>query len=97
MMNLAPNLAALVACAVILARAEPALNCLGCRARLVTRVALYLLLCSASALVLHIVQGGTVGVATAAMAAGVAALIACKRRLRVLVPHGNSLHHPRHR
>ncbi len=79
-------LLALVACALILWRVEPALNRMACGTRFSVRVALYLVAVGASGQALRILLGHVPDWPTVLLLAGVAALLLCERRLRVLVP-----------
>jgi len=84
--ELLPSALSLVACIVILRRVEPALNRMSCNTLLTVRLALFLLLVGASVQILDILLGNPPAWPAVVLAAGVAVLMLCERRLRVLIP-----------
>lgn len=75
-----------LACAIILLRAEPALNAMTPATPLVVRMALWLLCCGALAQLLSIVMGEVPRWPTVVLELGTGVLLYCERRMRVLVP-----------
>lgn len=89
MIDAALQIATALAAAVVLARAEPALNRMTARTPQLVRIALVLLVAGAAAKLGAILLLGAVPSAPEALtAAGLALLLLCERRLRVLVPPG---------
>lgn len=86
MIDAALQLAAAGASAVILWRAEPALNRMRPGTHLMIRVALYLLVIGAVAQLGGVVLGQVPSLATVIVLAGVAVLMVFERRLRELLP-----------
>ena len=89
MIDAACQLVACAACAVIAWRTEPALNRMGRCTHILVRFAMHLLLMSAVAQIGAIVLFGQVpGLPAVIMLLGIALLLLCERRVRVLVPLG---------
>lgn len=76
----------LVAAFVIIVRAEPALNRMSRCTPFMVRAAFHLLALGAAAEIVCIVVGDVPSWPTAIVTAGIAALLICERRLRVLCP-----------
>lgn len=74
------------ACAVILWRAEPALNRMTADTPAPVRVSMWLLTVGAAAQLLALALGAVPQWPTVLLELGVACLLYCERRLRVLVP-----------
>lgn len=77
---------ALLLAGVMLWRAEPALNRMSRCTPFLVRLAFLLIAVGALALGLSVLSGRVPDVQTVLIAAGVAALLVCERRLRVLLP-----------
>ena len=80
------SIASAAACAVILWRAEPALNRMTRATPGPVRVAMWLLTVGAAAQLLAITMGTAPQWPTVLLELGVACLLYCERRLRVLIP-----------
>lgn len=80
------SLASAAACAVILLRAEPALNRMSPATSTTVRVAMWLLTVGAAAQLLAITMGTIPQWPTVLLELGVACLLYCERRLRVIIP-----------
>lgn len=80
------TLLSIAACAVILWRAEPALNRMSRATPILIRLAMWLLVVSACAQFVTLLMGQAPDVPAVLLQAGVAALLLCERRLRILVP-----------
>lgn len=86
-MTITLQIVCFVASILILWRAEPALNRMTCRTHLVLRLAVHLLCVGAVAQIGRIFLFAYVPTATETiMTLGIALLLMCERRLRVLVP-----------
>lgn len=78
---------ALIACAIIVARAEPALNRMGKSTPILIRLSIHLLAVGALSEIGCILFSGEVpNWPTVIISIGIAALLVCERRLRVLCP-----------
>ena len=75
-----------MAALVIIVRAEPALNRMSRGTPLMVRGAFHLLALGAAAEIVFIMSGDVPSWPTAIVTLGVAALLVCERRLRVLCP-----------
>lgn len=75
-----------VAAVVIVLRAEPALNRMNRSTPILVRLAFYLLTLGAVAEILFVLAGRVPTWPTAIMLAGIAAMLFCERRLRLLYP-----------
>lgn len=75
-----------MAALVIIVRAEPALNRMSRYTPFVVRMAFHLLALGAVAEIVFVVSGEVPSWPTAIVTLGVAALLVCERRLRVLCP-----------
>lgn len=75
-----------IASVVVLVRAEPALNRMNRGTPILVRLAFMLLTLGAVANILFVLAGRTPSWSTAIMLAGIAALLFCERRLRLLYP-----------
>lgn len=84
MADLVMQILALLACGVIILRSEPALNRMSRSTHGSVRFAMYLALVGAVARVEWIRQGNVPDAITVIMLIGMAFLIVCERRLRVL-------------
>lgn len=82
------------ACAIIIWRAEPALNRMSPATPLPVRMAMWLLLVGAAAQLLAITLGATTPWPTVVLELGVASLLYCERRLHLLIPRSRP---PQHR
>lgn len=80
------SLASAAACAVILWRAEPALNRMSPATSTTVRVAMWLLTVGAAAQLLALAAGTAPQWPTVVLELGVACLLYCERRLRVIIP-----------
>lgn len=76
----------LVAAAVIVVRAEPALNRMSKTTPFLVRVSFHLLTLGAVAEIVFVLTGGTPAWQSAITTAGIAALLFCERRMRILFP-----------
>lgn len=72
--------------AVIVFRAEPALNRMSRATPFMVRVAFHLLALGAAAEIVFVLFGDVPGWPSAIVTAGVAALLICERRMRLLCP-----------
>lgn len=86
MITLLLSVASAAACTVILWRAEPALNRMGPATPASARVAMWLITVGAAAQLVALVMGHAPQGPTVVLELGVACLLYCARRLRVLVP-----------
>lgn len=82
-----PQVAGLVFSAIILVRAEPAIDRMSRCTPPMVRAAFLLIAGGALAMLLLILGGMVPSFAAVMMAAGVAGLLLCERRMRVLLPH----------
>lgn len=80
----------LLAAVVIIVRAEPALNRMNRCTPFMVRAAFHLLTLGAAAEIVCVVAGDVPNWPTAIVAVGIAALLICERRLRVLCPQPRS-------
>lgn len=80
------NLAGLFIAALILWRAEPALNRMSDETHWMVRYALLLMATGALALLLYILAGDTPSPIALILAAGIALMLICERRMRYLLP-----------
>lgn len=80
------QIAVIVAAVMIVVRAEPALNRMSRDTPFVVRVAFHLLALGAVAEIVFIVAGDVPSWPMAIVTLGVAALLVCERRLRLLCP-----------
>ena len=80
----------LLAAGVIVVRAEPALNRMSRETTFLVRVAFHLLAVGSAAQIVFVVVGDTPSWPTAILLVGVAGLLACEKRLRILTPRGKS-------
>lgn len=85
-MNTALNLLGIVIAALILWRAEPALNRMSGATHWMVRYALLLMAAGALGLLLYILAGVTPSPVTLILAAGIALMLICERRMRYLLP-----------
>lgn len=92
-MNTTLNLIGIVIAALILWRAEPALNRMSAETHWMVRYALLLMSAGAMGLLLYIFAGETPSPVTLILAAGIALMLICERRMRYLLPP----HHRRNR
>lgn len=76
-------------CIVILARTEPALNRMGKEAPGLIRAAFVMLASASVAGILAILTGHAPGLETLLLAAGIALLLMCDRRIRILTKNRN--------
>ena len=76
----------LLAAVIIIVRAEPALNRMSGCTPFMVRAAFHLLTLGAAAEIVCILMGDIPSWPTAIVTAGVAALLICERRMRVLCP-----------
>lgn len=86
MITLTLSVASAAACAVILWRAEPALNRMTPGTHAVVRIAMWLITVGAAAQLVGIVTGVAPQWPTVVLEIGIACLLSCERRLRVLIP-----------
>lgn len=85
MIALSLQAVSVVACAVILVRAEPAINLMGKHTPTLLRVAMHFLTVGAAGMVGSIAVFGLVpDIATTILLIGIAALLICERRVRAL-------------
>lgn len=84
------KLVVLMASAVVLVRSEPALNRMSRETTFLVRVAFHLLAVGSAAQIVFVVVGDTPSWPTAILLVGVAGLLACEKRLRILTPRGKS-------
>lgn len=77
---------ALLACAIILWRAEPALARMTPSTPFTVRVAMWLLVVGSAAQLLALAMGISPQAPTVVLELGIACLLYCERRLRVLIP-----------
>lgn len=80
--------------AIILWRAEPALNRMSPATPFVVRLAVWLLVVAACAQLVTLITGRLPDWPAVLLQLGVAALLMCERRLRVLVPRQRPPHRP---
>lgn len=83
-MNILAQILGFVLCAAILARVEPAINRMGRDTPRLVRLAFALLAVGAAAGILAIATGAVPEWHVLILAAGIAALLLCERRLRIL-------------
>ena len=84
-LDLAAQAFGIILCLIILIRAEPALNCMGRESPpMIVRLAFALLATGAVAGIIGILAGHVPDSSFLILAAGTAALILCKRRIRLL-------------
>jgi hypothetical protein len=76
----------LVAASVIVVRAEPALNRMSKTTPLLVRLSFHLLTLGAIAEIVFVLAGGIPAWQSAITTAGIAALLLCERRMRILFP-----------
>lgn len=94
MIDAALQIASALSAFVVLLRAEPALGRMSGATHPVVRISLWLLVVGAAARLGSIVLYGTVPTAYEVItAAGVALLLLCERRIRILVPPGRPRAH----
>jgi hypothetical protein len=86
------SLASAAACAVILWRAEPALNRMSATTPNTVRLALWLITVGAAAQLVALGMGSAPQWPTVVLELGVACLLYCERRLRVLIPSPRQPH-----
>lgn len=86
MITLTLSVASAAACAVILWRAEPALNRMTPGTHAVVRIAMWLITVGAAAQLVGIVTGIAPQWQNVVLEIGIACLLSCERRLRVLIP-----------
>lgn len=86
MIQLLLSIASALACTMILWRAEPALNCMTPGTHFTVRLAMWLLVVGAAAQLLALAMGAVPQWPTVVLELGVACLLYCERRLRVLIP-----------
>lgn len=89
------TLLALLACIIILWRAEPALARMTPATPFTIRLAMWLLVVGAAAQLLALAMGITPQWPTVVLELGVACLLYCERRLRVLIPRSRHPRRPR--
>lgn len=80
----------LLASVIVLARSEPALNRMDRDTSLIVRVAFHLLAVGAAAQIVFLVLGDLPSWPTAIVLVGVAGLLICEKRLRILAPKGSA-------
>jgi len=87
MIDMALQIASAAAAGVIVYRAEPALNRMSRQTHIMIRVSIFLLVIGAVAQIGSIVLAGHVpDAAEALLLTGIAVLLSCERRMRVLIP-----------
>lgn len=86
LLTLLPSIASALACVIILWRAEPALNRMTTGTHFTVRLAMWLLVVGAAAQLLALAMGTVPQWPTVVLELGVACLLYCERRLRVLIP-----------
>jgi len=87
MLGIALKIVAVCAAGLILYRAEPALNRMSRQTHILVRVSMFLLVVGATAQIGSVVLFGYTPTASEALLlSGVAALLSCERRMRVLIP-----------
>ena len=85
-MELALKLFVLITALVIVVRAEPALNRMDSRTPILVRLSFLMLTLGAVAEILFLLSGEMPSWSTAIVFAGIAVLLVCERRLRLLDP-----------
>lgn len=87
MIDMALQIVSAGAAGVILYRSEPALNRMSGHTHIMVRISMFLIVVSAAAQLGSVVLFGHIPSASEALLfAGVASLLSCERRMRVLVP-----------
>ena len=87
MIDMALQIVSAGAAGVILYRAEPALNRMSGHTHIMVRISIFLLVVAAAAQLGSVVLFGHIPPASEALLfAGVASLLSCERRMRVLIP-----------
>lgn len=76
----------LIAAAVVIARAEPALNRMGRHTPILVRVSFHLLTVGAAAEIVFVLAGHVPDWHSAITTVGIATLLMCERRLRIFIP-----------
>ncbi|WP_412479926.1 hypothetical protein [Azonexus sp. IMCC34839] len=86
MSAIAINMFVVIAAIIIIYRTEPVLNRMSRCTPFMVRAAFYLLSIGAACQIVSVVTGESTSISSAIMTGGVAALLVCERRLRVLCP-----------
>lgn len=81
------DLAGIMFAALILLRTEPAINRMSKTTHWMIRYALLLIAAAALAIILSTLAGDPPGIITTLLAAGIALMLICDRRLRFLLPN----------
>lgn len=80
------SLVTVVLAAIILWRTEPALNRMSRSTHSMVRYAVLLLAAGALAMILYTLAGDPPNIATLLLSGGIALMLICERRVRVLIP-----------